>query len=89
MRASALAQDLKEWAAQHLQEGGRSRVEALRTLETFLTRYDAYRSIYLCLFSYAELRFSIFWRPAGTLPSRKPQSSWALRWIRPPSGGRR
>lgn len=58
-RATALAQDLKEWTAQHLEEGSRSRVEALQTLETYLTRYDAYRSIYLCLFSYAELRFSI------------------------------
>lgn len=58
-RATGLAQDLKEWTAQHLEEGSRGRVEALRTLEIYLTRYDAYRSIYLCLFSYAELRFSI------------------------------
>lgn len=49
-----LAGELGTWAASHLH----NRQDAAGVMEDFLRQYNAYKNIYVRLFSYAELRFS-------------------------------
>ncbi|MEK8217072.1 M3 family oligoendopeptidase [Paenibacillus sp. FSL L8-0463] len=52
--AETLANGLKAWAALHLKDND----NAAKQTEEFLERYNAFKRVYLCLFSYAELVFS-------------------------------
>ncbi|WP_151733380.1 M3 family oligoendopeptidase ['Paenibacillus yunnanensis' Narsing Rao et al. 2020] len=49
-----LAAGLKAWSAVHLND----EQNAAERTENFLKQYNAYKSVYICLFSYAELRYS-------------------------------
>lgn len=53
-RAETLASGLNTWAALHFKDN----VNAAGQTREFLERYNAFRNVYLCLFSYAELCFS-------------------------------
>ncbi|OKP88651.1 hypothetical protein A3842_05385 [Paenibacillus sp. P3E] len=53
------AERLKRWSAEHLHNRTHNDRETAQAIEQFLKEYNAYKSVYLCLFSYAELRFSV------------------------------
>ncbi|CQR59120.1 M3 family oligoendopeptidase [Paenibacillus riograndensis] len=50
---------LIEWAAGHFQNRTQNEKELAQAIEQFLKQYNAYKRVYHCLFSYAELRFSL------------------------------
>ncbi|WP_379156064.1 M3 family oligoendopeptidase [Paenibacillus sp. sgz5001063] len=53
------AERLKQWRAEHLHNRIHNDRAAAEAMEQFLREYNDYKSIYLRLFSYAELRFSM------------------------------
>lgn len=60
-KCALLAQQLHDWEAPLAVPGAHHILDSAETvsaLENFLLVYNEYRSLYLCLFGYAELRFS-------------------------------
>ncbi|MEC0168403.1 M3 family oligoendopeptidase [Paenibacillus graminis] len=53
------AEHLNQWVTGHLQNRIQNERDSAQAIEQFLKQYNAYKSVYLCLFSYAELRFSL------------------------------